>query len=107
MNNPRNLALAGAGVAAAVYFLPFNFFNTPATKTVDAAFARAGEITPRSNTKPSDEQDVTVIKKKGKCLIQPQNLIRTKTNVTCAGIHSDRFQENIANQRPGEVGQTR
>jgi hypothetical protein len=42
MNNPRNLALAGAGVAAALYLLPGNVLNTPATKSIGDAWSRGG-----------------------------------------------------------------
>jgi hypothetical protein len=42
MNNPRNLALAGAGVAAVLYLIPGNILNTPATKGVGDAWSRGG-----------------------------------------------------------------
>lgn len=42
MNNPRNLAIGAAGVAALVYFTPGNPFNTPAVKAVGDAHAKGG-----------------------------------------------------------------
>jgi hypothetical protein len=45
MNNPRNLALAGAGVAAVLYIIPGNIFNTPGTKNIGDAWSRGGGST--------------------------------------------------------------
>lgn len=44
MNNPRNLALGAAGVAALLYFTPGNPFNTPAVKMVGEAHAKGGAL---------------------------------------------------------------
>lgn len=42
MNNPGNLALGAAGVAAPLYFTPGNPFNTPAVKAVGDAHVKGG-----------------------------------------------------------------
>lgn len=42
MNNPRNLALAGAGVAGGIYLIGINPFNSYGSQNIGNAWSRAG-----------------------------------------------------------------
>jgi len=95
MNNPRNLVLAGAGIAAALYFIPGNIFSTPGTKNIGNAWSRGGgthDHTPAIATRRGDPDHV-----------EP-NQINPKGESGSAGINSEHFREKQAAQRPGDPG---
>ncbi|KAL2351804.1 hypothetical protein BJ546DRAFT_259638 [Cryomyces antarcticus] len=93
MFRPRNLAILGAGVIA-IMFVPFpggtpKVFDTPASKSIGDRWSSGGgstNHTPGAATKRGDKQDVMSNQKNP------------------SGMGSTHFEENVANQRPGEPG---
>jgi hypothetical protein len=104
MNNPRNLALAGAGVATALYLIPGNIFNTPGTKNVGSAWSRGGGSTSHSPAiaTPLGHEDQTRSNQ-----IDPQGtlgpiLLPNKSNlqlIMVIGLPTEHFKENQASQK--------
>jgi len=94
MNNPRYLAAAGATAFAAVYFLPFNVFNTPASNRVGQTIGKgAGSEKHQPLKETAREVKQVAPPLEGE---PEQGKLR--------GVDSQHFEENIANQTPGEPG---
>jgi len=87
MNNPRNLALAAAGVAAVFTFTPLNPFNTPAVKAVGEAHARGGGT-------PTHKPAIATTR-------AADNDPRHEGNT---GMGTDHFRDNVASQGVGDPG---
>ncbi|KAE9972899.1 hypothetical protein EG328_004707 [Venturia inaequalis] len=97
MNNPRNLALAGVGVAGGIYLLGINPFNSYGSQNIGNAWSRAGGSQTHSpaiatplGTAPSAARGSTTDNK--------------SNQVDAKGVDSDHFKDNHMDQKVGQPG---
>jgi len=96
MNNPRNLAMAGVGVAGALYFLPINPFNTYGTQNIGKAWSRAGGSTTHTPA---------IATKLGDHTSNISNQMHAKgESGDDSGVDTKHFQDHHTDQRVGEPG---
>ncbi|QDS72829.1 hypothetical protein FKW77_006877 [Venturia effusa] len=89
MNNPRNLALAGVGVAGGIYFLGINPFNSYGSQNIGNAWSRAGG---------SQTHSPAIATPLGSTSDNKSNQLDAK------GVDSDHFKDNHMDQKVGQPG---
>jgi len=95
MNNPRNLALAGAGVAGGIYLLGINPFNSYGSQNIGNAWSRAGG---------SQTHSPAIATPLGSTTDNKSNQLDAKGCFCDVGIDSDHFRDNHMNQKIAQPG---
>ncbi|TLD39453.1 Essential protein-like protein Yae1 [Venturia nashicola] len=132
MNNPRNLALAGVGVAGGIYLLGINPFNSYGSQNIGNAWSRAGGSQTHSpaiatplGTAPAAAEalsTVTISREMGLMHVEisvrisglriligstsdnTSNQVDAKGQSAGGGIDSDHFKDKHMDQKVGQPG---
>ncbi|TID27683.1 Essential protein-like protein Yae1 [Venturia nashicola] len=112
MNNPRNLALAGVGVAGGIYLLGINPFNSYGSQNIGNAWSRAGGsqthspaiATPLGTAPAAAEALSTVTISREMGLMHVEISVDAKGQSAGGGIDSDHFKDKHMDQKVGQPG---